>query len=459
VSLTSSLSIAVQAMLTDQGAMAVVSNNIANVNTPGYTREVVNLEETPPVDYANQQYGTGVTIAKIQSVRDNVLQLRLNQETQNQGKLNTLSNGLNQIQTLFNEPAGSGLQSLLSQFFGSFQQLSADPTNLGLRQAVINSAQSLAAGFNQSASALVTQQQDADQGVVQTVQQINQLTAQIAQLNGQISTTSGAGQNTNSFQDQRAQLINQLSQLVDVQSITADGSSLTLTTGGGAELVVGNQSFNLTTQTNATTGLQDVYSQGADITSTIQSGNLAGDLQLRDQQIPSILSNLDTLANSIATSVNTQNAAGFDLNGNAGGNIFTPPAAVAGSALNLSVAITDPNKVAASGDGTPGNNANATALANLQNAPIVGGQNPIAAYSGLVFQIANSAATASSQLSGENSVVQQLQDQVGSVSGVSLDEEGANLILYQNAYNAAARVAGVVANLFQTAINMLPTTA
>jgi flagellar hook-associated protein 1 FlgK len=89
----------------------------------------------------------------------------------------------------------------------------------------------------------------------------------------------------------------------------------------------------------------------------------------------------------------------------------------------------------------------------------VGGQNPIAAYSGLVFQIANSAATASSQLSGENSLVQQLQDQVGSVSGVSLDEEGANLILYQNAYNAAARVAGVVANLFQTAINMVPTTA
>lgn len=457
MSLTSSLSIAVQGMLADQGAMAVVSNNIANVNTPGYTREVANLEETPPVDYGNQQYGTGVTIASIQSVRDNVLQLRLNQETQSQGKLNTLSDGLNQIQTLFNEPAGSGLQSLLSQFFGSFQQLSADPTNSGLRQAVISAAQSLAAGFNQSASALVTQQQDADQSVVQTVQQINQLTTQIAQLNGQISTTSGAGLNTNSFQDQRAQLINQLSQLVDVQSITADGSNLTLTTSGGAELVVGNQSFDLTTQTNATTGLQDVYSQGADITSTIQSGNLAGDLQLRDQQIPSILSNLDTLANSIATSVNTQNAAGFDLNGNPGGNIFTPPTAVAGSALNLSVAITDPNKVAASGDGTSGNNANATALANLQNAPIIGGQNPIVAYSGLVFQIANSAATASSQLSGENALVQQLQDQVGSVSGVSLNEEGSNLILYQNAYNAAAHVAGVISNLFQVAIDMLPT--
>ena len=457
MSLSSSLSIAVQSMLTDQGAMAVVSNNIANVNTPGYSREVANLEETPPVEYGNLEYGTGVEIGSIQSVTDNVLQLRLNQETQNQGMLNTLSTGLDQIQTLFNEPAGSGLQSALSQFFGSFQQLSSDPTNSGLRQAVISAAQTLASGFNQTASALVTQQQDANQSVVQNVEQINSLTAQIAQLNGQISTTAGAGENTNEFQDQRGELINQLSQLVDVQAITADGSNLTLTTSGGAELVVGNQSFNLQTQTNPATGLEDVYSQGADITSSIQSGDLAGDLQLRDQEIPSILSNLDTLANGIATAVNTQNAAGFDLNGNPGGNIFTPPAAVAGSALNLAVATTDPNAIAASADGTPGSNANATALANLQNANIVDGQNPISYYSNLVFQVGNDTSTASNQLSGENLLVQQLQDQVNSISGVSLNEEGSNLILYQTAYNAAARVAGVVANLFQTVINMVPT--
>lgn len=454
MSLSSSMLIAVQSMLTDSGAMNVVSNNIANVNTPGYTREVANLSETPPVTYAGLEYGTGVTLENIQSVRDSVLQLRLNQETQNQGKFDTLSTGLNQIQTLFNEPAGSGLQNLISQFFNSFQQLSADPTNSGLRQAVISSAQSLAAGFNQTASALVTQQQDADQSVVQTTQQVNQLTAQIAQLNGQISESSGGGQDANTFIDQRSQLINQLSQLVDVQSITADNGSLTLTTTGGAALVVGNQSFNLQTQINPATGFNDVYSQGTDITSSIQSGNLAADIQLRDQEIPSLSGSLDTLANSLATSVNTQNAAGFDLNGNPGGNIFVPPTGVAGSALNLTVAITDPNAIAASSDGTPGDNGNATALANLQNQDIVSGQTPINYYSGIVFQVGSDAANASSQLSGEQLLVQQLQDQVNAVSGVSLDEEGANLVLYQNAYNASARVASIVASLFQTAIDM-----
>lgn len=454
MSLSSSLLIAVQSMLTDQGAMNVVSNNIANVNTPGYTREVANLVESPPASYGGLQFGTGVELQSVQSIRDNVLQLRLNQETQNQGKYDTLSTGLNQIQTLFNEPAGSGLQSLISGFFDSFQQLSADPTNSGLRQSVISAAQSLAAGFNQTASALQTQQQDADQAVVQTTQQINQLTAQIAQLNGQIAETAGSGQSANTFVDQRGELINQLSQLVDVQSITADGGSLTLTTTGGAALVVGNQSFDLQTQINPATGFHDVYSQGTDITSTIQSGNLAGDIELRDQEIPSIVSNLDTLANGIATSVNTQNAAGYDLNGNPGGNIFVPPTGVPGSAANMALATTDPSAIAASSDGTPGDTGNATALANLQNQNITGGETPIGFYSGIVFQVGSDASNASSQLSGEQLLVQQLQDQVNAVSGVSLDEEAANLVLYQNAYNASARVAQIMAGLFQTAINM-----
>jgi flagellar hook-associated protein 1 len=454
VSLSSSLSIALQALLTDQGAMSVTSNNIANVNTPGYTREVANLDETAPVQYGTLQFGTGVQLQSIQSVQDSILQLRLNQETQTQGQLNTFTNGMNQIQTLFNDAGGTGLQSLLSSFFGSFQQLATDPTNIGDRQAVLGAAQSLASGFNQTANALLTQQQDANQSVVQAVQQINQLTGQIAQLNGQISTASGGGQNANTLTDQRNQLINQLSQLVDVQSITADGTSLTLTTNGGTLLVAGNQSFNLQTGSNPVTGFQDVFAQGTDITASIQSGNLAGDLELRDQEIPATLNSLDTLANGIENSVNTQNAAGFDLNGAAGGNIFNSPAAVAGSALNMSVTMTDPAKIAASADGTPGNNANATALANLQNQSIISGQNPIDYYSGIVFQVGNNAANATAQLSGENLLVQQLQDQVGAISGVNLNQEGSNLVLYENAYNAAARVASVIANLYTTAINI-----
>lgn len=455
MSLSSSLSIAVQAMLTDQGALAVTSNNIANANTPGYTREVANLQEAPTERFGNLTFGEGVQLQNIQSVRDSILQLRLNQETQTQSKLNTFTNGMNQIQTLFSEAQGTGLQSLLSSFFNSFSTLSADPTNMGDRQAILGAAQSLAAGFRQTATSLVEQQQNADQGVVQTVQQINQLTSQIANLNGEIATSSGGGQNTNAFQDQRDQLINQLSGLIDVQVVSANGNTVTLTTNSGTELVVGNQNFNLQTGVNPTTGVNDVFSQGQDISPTIQSGTLAADIQLRDQEIPSIQSKLDTLAFNVESAVNTQNAAGFDLNGNAGGNIFQPPTAAANSALNMAVAMTDPNLIAASGDGTPGDNTNATALANLQNQNIVGGQKPVNYYSDLVAQLGNDAQTASNQLNGVNLLVQQLNDQISAVSGVSLDEEGANIILYQNAYQAASKVATVVDSLFQTTINMV----
>ncbi|HTV59243.1 MAG TPA: flagellar hook-associated protein FlgK [Verrucomicrobiae bacterium] len=454
MSLTSGLYAALSALQADQGAMDVTSNNIANVNTPGYSREVANLVEAPPVTYGGLQYGTGVNLQNVQGIRDNVLQLRLNQETQTQSQLNTFVNGMNQVQPLFNDTSGSGLQSYLSAFFNSFSTLSSDPTNSGDRQAVIEAGQNLASAFRQTAATLTTQQQNADVAVTQTVGQINSLSSQIAGLNGQISSLQGAGQPPNTLIDQRSELINQLSQLVDVQTISADQGSLTLTTTGGAALVVGNQSFNLTTQTNPTTGFQDVYSQGSDITSTIQSGSLGGDLQLRDQEIPSILNNLNTLAYNIAGSVNSQSAAGYDLNGDAGTDFFNPPANLATAALNLSVSITDPNLIAASSDGTAGNSDNATALANLANQNIVSGQTPVNFYSGIVSQVGNDTSNASSALTSQNLLVQQLQDQIGAVSGVSLDEEGSNLVLYQNAYSAAARVASVVASMFEVAINM-----
>jgi len=119
------------------------------------------------------------------------------------------------------------------------------------------------------------------------------------------------------------------------------------------------------------------------------------------------------------------------------------------------VAITDPTKVAASADGTPGNNANATALANLQNQAITGGQTPLNFYSGIVFQVGNDASTATNSLSAEQLLIQQLQDQQGAESGVSVDQEAASLLQYQTAYNSAAQVAQIVSSLMDTAITMI----
>ena len=451
--LFSALSIAVSAMEAEQGALEVTSNNIANVNTPGYSREVPVLQENPPVDLANLQFGTGVTLSSVQSIRDNILELRLNQETSQQNLLDTQVDGLNQIQALFNDPAGSGLQTVISNFFNSFQQLAADPSSSSDRQAVIIAGQTLATAFNQTANALTTQQQSLDQSVVQSVSQINGLTSQIASLNQQIAASQSAGADSGVLVDQRTQLIRQLSQVMNI-SVTDEGNgAVTVAAANGAALVVGNQSFNLSTQTNPATGFHDVFYQGTDITSAIQSGQLGGQIQLRDTEIPSVLSSLDTLASGIANAVNTTSTAGFDANGNPGVDFFVPPAAGPGAAANLAVAITDPSLVAASSDGTAGSNGNANALAALANQNIVGGQTPTDYYANLVAQIGNDASNAQTQQQSESLVLQQLQDQRGSVSGVSLNEEAANLIQYQNAYQAAAQLAGIIDQLTQSLIN------
>jgi flagellar hook-associated protein 1 FlgK len=443
-------------MLADQAALDTTSNNIANANTPGYSRQTVNFEETPPVEYGGQLFGTGVEIGQITSQRNNVLQMSLDQATQQQSKYDSYLTSMQQVQTLFNETSGTGLQSSITAFFNSLQQLSTDPPNTSLRQAVLSAAQNMAQDFNSTSSSLTSLQQNVDQSVPQAVSQVNSLTSQIAQLNSEVSAAESTGQNAGSLVDQRNQLISQVSGIIDVSQVDAGNGNVTLTTTSGAALVVGNKSFQLTTQANPTTGFQDVYSMGKDITSTINGGSLGGTLQVRDSTIPSMLSSLDSLASSLENSFNSVNKAGTDLNGNPGGNFFVPPpAGGAGAAATMSVALTDPSQIAASLDGSTGGNANVNAMLALQNQGIVNGQTPINAYSNLVFQVGNDVASAQSEEQGVTATVQQLQNQIGSISGVSINEEAANLVQYQQAYQAAAQIASVISNLTSTAIDMV----
>jgi flagellar hook-associated protein 1 FlgK len=454
--LSSALNIAVGAMLADQAALDTTSNNIANANTPGYSRQTVNFEETPPVEYGGQLFGTGVEIGQITSQRNNVLQMSLDQATQQQSKYDSYLTSMQQVQTLFNETSGTGLQSSITAFFNSLQQLSTDPPNTSLRQAVLSAAQNMAQDFNSTSSSLTSLQQNVDQSVPQAVSQVNSLASQIAQLNSEVSAAESTGQNAGSLVDQRNQLISQVSGIIDVSQVDAGNGNVTLTTTSGAALVVGNKSFQLTTQANPTTGFQDVYSMGKDITSTINGGSLGGTLQVRDSTIPSMLSSLDSLASSLENSFNSVNKAGTDLNGNPGGNFFVPPpAGGAGAAATMSVALTDPSQIAASLDGSTGGNANVNAMLALQNQGIVNGQTPINAYSNLVFQVGNDVASAQSEEQGVTATVQQLQNQIGSISGVSINEEAANLVQYQQAYQAAAQIASVISNLTSTAIDMV----
>ena len=451
--LNASLATALSGLAAEQAAMEATANNVANVNTPGYSREVPVLVTSDPVIQDPLTFGTGVTLKNIESVRDPILESQIQNETQTEGQLSALVSALSQTETQFSSNTGD-IGTSISKFFDSVNQLSTSPADLSLRQNLLTAANNVASSFNVASNQLASQRVSLDQSLQQTVGEINQLTQQIAQLNQQISNLQNVGRNAGTFLDQRTQLIDQLSSFIDV-SVIPSNNSLTLTTATGTALVSGNQSFQLSTQPDSS-GTQHIYSQGSDITSTLVSGQLGGILQARDQHIPSIQSQLDTLASGFATAVNKVQTSGYDLNGNpsTGTNLFTIPATLPGSASAISVAITDPSLIAASSDATSGSNGNAESLYALRNQSVINGQSPTAYYSGIVFNIGNLSANAKAQQDASNLVLQQLNDQRAAVSGVSLDEEAANLMRYQQAYAASAQVISAINQMMQVVINM-----
>ena len=449
-SLSSLMFMASQALGADQGALDATSNNIANQNTPGYSREVAVLTEGTPTVEGNITYGSGVVLQQIESIRDQVLQIQIGDQNQQQGSAQAQYDALQQVQTLFSSST-SGIGADFTAFFNSISKLSTDPTNVPDRQAVLSAAQNLAGDFHSTEQNLDSTQSSLNQSVVQNVTQINTLTKQIAQLNVQVGQMQKLGEDTGSLGDQETELIQQLSQLTNVDQIQTE-NGLTLTTGNGTPLVVGGQSYALQT-TSGPTGMTDITSQGQDITSSLQGGELGGNLQIRDTVIPNLLSQVDNLASQFATSFNTAQTSGYDLNGNAGQALFSDTSG-AGAASNLTVVITDPNLIAASSDGTAGSNGNIANLMAVQTQALPSGASPTDTYADLVSETGNLTSQAKAEVTASTSSLTQLNDQLGAISGVNLDEETTNLLNYQRAYEAAARVITTVDALTQSILDM-----
>jgi len=449
--LNTSLLIGVQALDVTQGALNATSNNIANADTTGYTREIPQISENPETVSGGVVSGGGVSLNGLESVRDELLNLQIQQQTSAQNSANTESSALQQVQTYFSS-SGNDIASAFSAFSSSLAQLSASPSDTSVQAGVISSGQNLAQAFNTTANGLTTVQSAMNTQVTQTVAQINSLTQQIAKLNGQLSQLP-AGQDGGTIEDQRDELVQQLSQLTGI-SITQSSDGEVITTGNGTPLVMGKQSFSLQTMTGSD-GMQHVLdSNGTDITSSLQSGQLGGAIQIRDQVIPSYLAQLNTLASQFASAFNAAQAEGSDSTGKKGQPFFSVPASSAGAAAGIAVAITDPSQVAISSDGSTGSNGNVANLSAALTNSLPSGQSPSQAYANLVFQVGNDASNASSQSTAIGQNLLQLTNQQSSVSGVSIDEETTNLIRFQTAYEAAARIVSTIQQLSTVTLDM-----
>src|SRR5271157_3607328 len=443
MSLNTSLIVAMQSLLAEQGALDATTNNIANVNTPGYTRELPVLSEAPATQYANYSMGNGVVLERFQSIRDQILEQRIQQVTQQNAGAQAQTNALQQVETLFTSN-GSDIGSEMSALFNSIMQLQTDPANMSLRQGILSAGQNLATAFHTTAAGIAQVQGGMNLQVTQDVGQINQLAQEIAPLNVQLANLKALGQDGGTVEDQLNVLLGKLSGLTNV-NVTQTESGVTLTTGNGTALVVGGQSFALQTATGSDGMTHVLDSSGTDITPAIQNGDLGGTLQVRDTTLPGLTNQLNTLASQFASA----------LNGQAGVAFFSGPSTGSGSAANFSVAITDPALIAASSDGSAGSNGNITNLIAVQNAKLPAGSSPIDGYANIVFAAGVASANAQAQTSATSMSLQQLNDQRSAISGVSINEESTNLIRYQQAFAAAAKVISTIDQLNADVLNMI----
>jgi flagellar hook-associated protein 1 len=431
---------------------SLIAHNMANVDTPGFSRQRPIMVESNPLWDGSLLLGSGVTLEKIESLRDNVLELRLNEETEQQGKLGASVNAMQQVQTMFSGADGD-IGDTISKFFTSLDKLSTDPASIPMRQGVVQAADNMATSFRRTAANLGSLRSSLDLGVEQAVGEINRLTGQIAQLNGQVTALEKVGQDAGAFRDQRNLLIRNLASLLDVSVIDSGQGSVALTTSQGTALVADNIAFSLDSRPGSD-GMQHVFAQGSDITGTITGGQLAGLLQTRDQTIGSLLTDLDTLATGLITALNTAHKQGFDLAGNVGGDLFAPPAPGTSAASTFQLQITDPALLAASSDQSPGSNGNLALLSAVATQPVAGGQSPADFYARVVFQVGSEVANGNAELDSSDLILRQLENQRSAISGVSLDEEATNLIRYQRAYQASARVISTINELTNVAIDL-----
>jgi flagellar hook-associated protein 1 FlgK len=453
------MDIARQALMADQEALNVTSNNVANQNTTGYTREVANFQSVDVVTLSGGAFGSGVT-ASATSQRDRVLEQQVQQQTQTQAQSGALESALQQIQNIFglssttSSASSTALGTATDSFFSALSALASNPSDVATRQNVLTAANTLVGAFNSAANQLGQVSSSLNQQVASDVGQVNSLTKTIASLNEQITSLS-PNADAGTLENQRQLAIAQLSQLVGLDQISTENNGITLTTSGGAVLVSGSQSFALnTTQVAGATHIIAGVG-GQDVTSNLNGGDLGGVLQARDQELPTYQSALDSLAFGIGTAVNQQNELGVDANGNPGAALFTLPPTQSGAAAQIQVATTNPSAVAAAspGEGSAGN-ANASALANLSSANVVGGQTASGFLASFLGQIGSDTAAASTNNSTQQATLTQLTTRRDSFSVVSLDEEAANLTQYQRAYQSAAQVFNIANSIMASALNL-----
>ncbi len=443
MSLFSALSSASRALDAQRFGLETTGQNIANVNTPGYTRRTVELAASAPSD--NLSPGNGVDIVGTRSLRDLLLERRLRTEQPAASREQALAASLATVEVALGKP-GQSLDKNLTAFFDAFATLADDPVSATGRQGVVLQGQMLAAAFHDMAGRLVDAQNDANARINGDIDEVNSLVSRVASLNTAIIAAGGNSGEMSTLRDEQILLVSQLSELVDISAIDRTDGGIDVALGNGSALAVGSNAYELSASPQAPDGFYAILdSGGADVTTAITGGSIAGYLGVRDTLVPDYQSRLDDIAYAVVTEVNTVHDAAFDASGADAPIFFAALASASGAAAAIDVnaaVVADSSLVgAADAAAAPGNNGAARALSALRNSRVLdGGQATFSdAWGQLVYQAGSDSQTARAQAQSRGEIVRQVEALRDAASGVSLDEEAVQMLKFQRAYEANAK--------------------
>ncbi len=478
------LSIARSALLSQQAALQVISQNIANAQTPGYSRQEAVLQATPPVRFSYGSIGSGVTVATVVRKRDILLDDSFR-------SANGLASGsemrrdlVGQLESVFGEPSDAGLSNALDQFWGGWSDLATSP-NSGAAKAVLQQRGRQAASlFNQFDSQLTQARSSTLDRVSNTIATINQTALQISDLNGRIVTSEGDGHTANDLRDERDLKIDTLSKLAGVRVIDQIDGSVSVII-GNSTLVDGITARPLTSQLVPPVLMPAVTPSDIPIKVTLGTsqdalsplgGELKSLLDFINNDVAGARNRLDALAAQLVSGVNAEHVQGFVFNGaaipgTAAGNFFdagTTANPVRASTIRLDAVISaDATRITASRDvNAPTNNANAIAISAMRTKAgtvsflaIPSGPPETGSFAGFYRTMVTGIGVAVNGASDNATIYRSLTDQAESrrqsVSGVNTDEELTNMMRVQQAYTAASKLIKTADEMLQTLMQLV----
>ncbi len=476
-------SIARSALLTHQQALQTISQNIANAETPGYSRQEAVLVANTPVRLPYGNVGTGVHVETIIRKRDILLDENYRTSAGQSGQAGMRHGLLSQLEGVFGEPTDAGMTNALDQFWGAWNDLASTPSSGAARAVVQQRGRQLTQLFNSYDTQLTQQRTGSMERLSSTLAQVNQYAQQVAELNHRIVASESGGHTANDLRDQRDIALDGLSRIAGTRTINqADGTVSVII--GNSTLVDGSTARPLSLQLEIPTPPPTVTP--SDVPVRIRLGNspdrlapLGGELKAIvdniNTEIPSLRGQLDAMASSLAEEVNAAHTAGYIFNGTtipgtAAGNFFatgtvTNPVRAGTIALDSLIA-GDASKIAASGNANaPTDNTAALALTALRTASdTVSYTTPsgttvsgsfLGFFRGTVTALGISTQAAGDDAAVYGSLAGQADARRLSVSGVNTDEELVNMMRVQQSYTAATRLIRTADEMLQTLLAMI----